>query len=61
MFSERSIEILLALLKRIKSYVTVDVRKMFFNANILPHLDYCTIIWGNSPHINKLPKKEQPG
>ncbi len=29
---------------------------MFFNANILPHLDYCTIIWRNSPHINKLLK-----
>ncbi len=27
-----------------------------FNANILPHLDYCTFIWGNSPHINKLLK-----
>ncbi len=42
------------LLRRIKSYLTIDVRKMFFNANILPHLDYCTIIWGNSLHINKL-------
>ncbi len=41
---------------RIKSFLTVDVRKMFFNANILPHLDNCTIIWGNSPHINKLLK-----
>ncbi len=29
---------------------------MFFNANIVPHLDYCSIIWGNSPHINKLLK-----
>ncbi len=34
----------IALLRRIKSYLTVDVRKMFFNTNILPYLDYCTII-----------------
>ncbi len=46
-------------LRRIKSYLTVDVRQMFFNANILPHLDYCTIIWGNSPHINKLLKAQK--
>ncbi len=48
-----------ALLRRIKSYLTVDVRKMFFNTNIIPHLDYCTIIWGNSPHINKLLKAQK--
>ncbi len=49
----------IALLRRIKSYLTVDDRTMFFNANILSHLDYCIIIWGNSPHINKLLKAQQ--
>ncbi len=49
----------IAHLRRIKSYLTVDVRKVFFNANILPHLDYFTIIWGNSPHINKLLKAQK--
>ncbi len=29
----------IALHGRIKSYLTLDVRKMFFNSNILPHLD----------------------
>ncbi len=49
----------IALLRRIKSYLTVDVRKMFFNTNILPHLDYCTIIWGNSSQIIKLLKAQK--
>ena len=49
----------IALLRRIKRYLTLDVRKMFFNANVLPHLDYCSIIWGNSPHMNKLYKAQK--
>ena len=39
---------LLYLLGRIKQYLSIPVRKIFFNAYILPHLDYCCIIWGNS-------------
>ncbi len=27
--------------------------------SLIPHLDYCTIIWGNSPHINKLLKAKK--
>jgi len=27
-------------------FLTVPMRKLFFNAYILPHLDYCCIIWG---------------
>mgnify|MGYP000604107356 FL=1 len=37
---------LLYLLSRIKMFLTVPMRKLFFNAYILPHLDYCCIIWG---------------
>ena len=37
---------LLYLLSRIKMFLTVPMRKMFFNAYILPHLDYCCVIWG---------------
>ena len=36
------------LLGRIKQYLSIPVRKIFFNARILPHLDYCCTIWGNS-------------
>ena len=28
--------------------LSIPVRKMFFNAYILPHIDYCCTIWGNA-------------
>ena len=37
---------LLYLLNRINCYLTIPVRKLFHNAYILPHLDYCCIVWG---------------
>ena len=37
----------LALLKRIKKYLNQKARILFYNAYILPHLDYCCSIWGN--------------
>ena len=37
----------LFLLSRIKSFLSIDNRKLFYNAYILPHFDYCCIIWGN--------------
>jgi hypothetical protein len=36
----------LFLLSRIKPYLSLDKRKLFFNAYILPHLDYCCTVWG---------------
>ena len=39
---------LLFLLNRIKQYLNVPARKLFYNAYILPHLDYCFLIWGNA-------------
>ena len=39
---------LLYLLSRIKCYLSISVRKLFYNAYILPHLDYCCTIWGNA-------------
>ena len=38
---------LLYLLGRIKIYLDLYSRKLFFNAYILPQLDYCSTIWGN--------------
>ena len=32
---------------RIKQYLNLHARKLFYNAYILPHLDYCCSIWGN--------------
>ena len=39
---------LLFLLNRIKQYLNVPTRKLFYNAYILPHIDYCCSIWGNA-------------
>ena len=38
---------LLFLLGRIKMFLDIPTRKLYFNAYILPHLDYCSTIWGN--------------
>ena len=38
---------LLFLLCRIKIYLDIPTRKLYFNSYILPHLDYCNSIWGN--------------
>lgn len=37
----------LFLLSRIKPYLSISSRKLFYNAYILPHFDYCCIVWGN--------------
>ena len=35
------------LLSRIKQFLSIDSRTLFYNAYILPYLDYCCVIWGN--------------
>ena len=37
----------LYLLQQIKSFLPVIARKLFVNSYILPHIDYCCVIWGN--------------
>ena len=46
----KSISSKLALLRRIKCYLPIEYRKLFYNAYtcILPSLDYCLTIWGNT-------------
>ncbi len=44
----------LALLRRIKRYMPLATRKQFYNTHILPHMDYCSIVWGSSPHVKNL-------
>ena len=38
---------LLHLLNKIKCYLPVFTRNLFFNSYILPHMDYCCTVWGN--------------
>ena len=51
----------LYLLKQIKAYLSLDARKLFFNSYVLPHFDYCSVIWGNCSKsaLNKLVKLQK--
>ena len=40
------------LLSKIKSYLTLEHRLIFYNAYILPQFNYCNMIWGNSSNYN---------
>ena len=46
------------LMSRISSYLKSEDRLMFYKAYIVPHLNYCNIIWGNSSNnnVNKITK-----
>ena len=44
----------IALLRRIKQFLPMNMRKLFYNSYILPHLDYCCHLWGASPFMNRL-------
>ena len=43
----KKVNLSLALLRRIKKYLNHKTRILFYNAYILPHLDYCCSIWGD--------------
>ena len=46
-------------LNRIKYFIPLNVRRMLYNALILPHLNYCVTAWGyQCNRIIKLQKKE---
>ena len=51
----------LYLLLRIKHFLNLATRKLFFNAYILPQLDYCCTIWGNCGDdlLNKVVKLQK--
>ena len=40
------------LLSKIKSYLTLEHRLIFYNAYIQPQFNYCNMIWGNSSNYN---------
>ena len=46
----------IALLRRIKAYLSHDLRVQYYKAFIQPHLDYCSVVWGHSHHV--MPKSE---
>lgn len=40
------------LLSKIKSYLSLEHRSLFYNSYIQPHFNYCNTIWGNSSNYN---------
>ena len=46
-FTIKKCNSLLHLLNRIKHYLPIPTRKLFYSAYILPHMDYCCTVWGN--------------
>ena len=57
----RSITSKLALLRRIKRYLPIEYRKLFYNSYVLPSIDYCLTIWGNAPktHLERIHKLQK--
>ena len=37
---------------RIKSYLSLELRSVFYSACIQPQFNYCNIVWGNSSNYN---------
>jgi hypothetical protein len=55
----RSANAHLSMLKRIKHCLPLSTRKTFYNAYILPHIEYCITLWGTSPDIDKISKLQK--
>ena len=50
------------LLSKIRSYLSVEHRIMFYNAYVKPHLEFCNTVWsnnssGNDYKISKLQRR----
>ena len=44
----------LFLLSKLKHFVDVDTRKLFFNAHIRPRIDYVSTVWDNCSQVHFL-------
>ena len=40
------------LLSKIRSYLSVEHRLLFYDAYVKPHLEYCSVVWSNTPNYN---------
>ena len=58
---KRTITYEISLLRRIKKYIPIDVRKTFYNYYIRPHINYCCSVWGNRSQtdINTMTKLQK--
>ena len=51
-FLRKKISSNLWLLSRIKIFIPLHYRVLFYKAYVQPHLDYCSVIWGNTRKTN---------
>ncbi len=49
----------LALLRRIKGFLPIHARKLFYFTHIQPYFDYCSTIWGKGSGMGKLVKLQR--
>ena len=49
----------LSLLCRIKQYLQYKARTTLYNSYILPHLDYCSTLWGNATTSDRIYKLQR--
>ena len=48
----KTVRFKISLLRKIRHYLPLDTRKLFFNYYIKPHLSYCSSIWGQTSKEN---------
>jgi len=49
----------IALLRRIKAYLPLNIRLLYYKTFFQPMIDYCSIIWGQSSHIPRIHKLQK--
>ena len=55
----KTVSKVLGVLWCIKRYLPRESRITFVNAFVLPHLTYCSTVWGTSTHISRLEKLQK--
>ena len=51
-FLSKKLSTYMWLLSKIRTFLSINHRVLFYNANIKPHLDYCSLIWSNTSNVN---------
>jgi hypothetical protein len=49
----------IALLRRIKGYLPLETRLLYYKVFFQPMIDYCSIIWGQSNHVSRIHKLQK--
>ena len=51
-FLSKKLSTYMWLLSKIRTFLSIDHRVLFYNAYIKPNLDYCSLIWSNTSNVN---------